>query len=357
MKIAVFGTETQLDHVCQLIRRADPDLEVRRLQLPGPERPLPELVPLVNELLAEEDVRAAVVAGACPAATEAVRQAVQAGLPVLAYVPLEASADVHYELGVIAQETGAWLMPWWPLLADPCYEAFERCVRRACASGKAVLEIHVNVADDPSVWDRRVVELLGVAERLGFQPREVMAARRPTGELELSGDVSDRLAIRMTVRRGTSPAAELLLQTADGTACRWSVGVVCDGEAQVVSPPHDAQRAEQRLVERFVAAVGGEEPAGQWEEVLRVLAVVDAARHSLRRRRAELVTEGVASAETHFKATMAMWGCGLLWALVLIVPAAVVLESLGVRVGAVLAGGALLVLALFLVLQLLKPSG
>ncbi len=367
MKVVLIGSDSERGRVRDLLRRACFGTATLELALPGPEVPLPELVASINQLLAEADVGAAVVVGgrvAAAATHEAVRQAVQAGLPVLTEVPLDPSADVHYELGVIAQETGAQLVPYWPMLADPCCERFAARARRVSSAEGAVLEIELDTATQrPLLADPSLAQLIGVAAELGFRPREVLATEQPTGELELRGFVSEQHALKLIVRQADAARVRLTLRTAQATICRWTVARACrfeDGLAEQVPGEvdrrHEPALAEEQFLTQFMRAAAGQgDPPANWDAALAAMAVLEAARYSMERKRTEPVTEGVASPETQFKATMTMWGCGLLWLLLLLVPTAVALESFGFAAAPALVGGLVVVLVLFLVVQFLKP--
>jgi hypothetical protein len=76
------------------------------------------------------------------------------------------------------------------------------------------------------------------------------------------------------------------------------------------------------LVEAFEAALSRPAaPAGpvSWQDEIRCLELDDAARRSVGRRRASLLEYPEATEEAGFKGTMTLAGCGLLWAIILLV--------------------------------------
>jgi hypothetical protein len=72
------------------------------------------------------------------------------------------------------------------------------------------------------------------------------------------------------------------------------------------------------VIEAFERAVAGQPAAVAWQDEVRLLELDDAARRSVEKRRVHLMEYQETSEEVGFKGTMALAGCGLLWAVLLL---------------------------------------
>src|SRR5262249_40314352 len=72
------------------------------------------------------------------------------------------------------------------------------------------------------------------------------------------------------------------------------------------------------VVEAFERAAAGQPAAVSWQDEVRLLEVDDGARRSVEKRRVHRMEYQEASEEVGFKGTMALAGCGLLWAVLLL---------------------------------------
>ena len=315
----------------------------------------------VNELLAEPDVGAVIVLSRCAAASAAVRQAAQAGLPVLCLVPVEASLDVHYELAVLAEQAGARLYPYWPQRLDPCYEQL-RARAHAVRSAPTVLDVILGAETAQLAFDPGFLLANALAAGMGYLPEEVLALRDPDGTVRVVGERSDGHTVQFLVKSSQEPGFRVSLrsETESRPELCWRCSERCRLEsAHATLSDHATDDAERRLVQAFLQAAGGSEvELATWDELLRALEVAEAVRRSLGRRRAVTVRAGLASPETQFKAAMTMWGCGLLSALVVLLPAIALLEFIGLRghhLAMAILVALLVALGLFLLAQFLKP--
>jgi predicted dehydrogenase len=334
----------------------------------------PRRCPDVEEILADPAIEAVIVAGAPVARAAQLRRALQSERHVLCVHPADDSPDVGYEAALVQRDTGCVLMPLLPEGRHPSFRRLAELIEQVpegqaprsplgafgllAFEREATGEVLGNTAEGlkPAVpgWD--VLRRLGgeVIEVLAFAATEELAPGAPAllaGRFEKGG------LFQMTLLPGRASASWRLVVT--GTT----------GEAELTFPQgwhgpgilewRDAagERHEEyqerwdswpALVEAFEAAVGRKEkPEGlTWQDAVRALELDDAARRSVERRRVNALDYQEVSEEVGFKGTMTLLGCGLLWAVVLLL-----IGSLWVRwVGWLI----LPLLLVFITLQLLR---
>ncbi len=327
----------------------------------------PRRVGDVEEVLADPQVEAVIVAGGLDSRPALLRRAAQSERHVLCVHPADRTSDVAHEAAMIRADTGCVLLPLLP-------EALHPGVRRLAEIARAAAEPPRLVEFER--WSTE--ELAGGAdaggEAVGLPGWDVLRA--------VGGEVAEVFALAETEEE-LSPAAPLLLagRFADGllwqasylpqqSEPRWRLALV--GRAGRVSLEFEGgwpgparlsytdeggtARAETwpafnpwaAVVEVFDEAVRDRRAALplSWADALRGLELDDAARRSALRRRSSTLEYQEATEEASFKGTMTLVGCGLLWlSLVLLI-----LSAWIPKIGWVIAP----VFAVFLVLQVLR---
>jgi predicted dehydrogenase len=308
----------------------------------------PRRCPDVEEVLADPAIDAVIVAGAPAVRAAQLRRALQSERHVLCVHPADDSPDVGYEADLLRRDTGCVLMPLLPEALHPSFRRLAELIDQPAEGQQprsplgalellrfersAAGEVLENTAEglSPSVagWD--VLRRLGgeVVEVLAFAEGEELAAGAAVlvaGRFEKGGV----LGMTLLPRRGSS--------------CWRLVATGTAGEAELTFPQgwHGPALLEWRdaaggrheehqerfdawpgLVEAFEAAVGrtreGGPPGPSWQDALRALELDDAARRSVSRRRASAMDYQEVSEEVGFKGTMTLLGCGLLWAVLLL---------------------------------------
>jgi hypothetical protein len=119
-----------------------------------------------------------------------------------------------------------------------------------------------------------------------------------------------------------------------------------DAAGELQEEAWDAWDPWPALAARFEAATAGAAGSPSWLDAVRGLELDDAARRGVERRRSSVLDYQEASEEVGFKGTMTLVGCGLLWAMLLLLAASYWIPGLRwVIVG---------LLVLFLGMQLLR---
>jgi predicted dehydrogenase len=309
----------------------------------------------VEEVLADPAVEAVIVAGAPSVRPAQLRRALQAERHVLCVHPADGTPDIAYEAALLARDTGRLLVPILPEGLHPSVRRLAEFVDRAPgkspvgafqallverASPGEVLE-NTGVAGLPPAipgWD--VLRRLGgeVAEVSALAAGEEPAAGEPlllAGRFERGGLFQvtllpqQRAPFWRLVVLGSAGRAELLFpQGWDGpSVLEWR-----DPSGQTCEEYRERWDPWPAVVEAFEAAqqplssFSGERSsrgfssgaACDWQDEVRALELDDAARRSVARRRANVMEYQEASEEVGFKGTMALAGCGMLWAVLLL---------------------------------------
>jgi predicted dehydrogenase len=291
----------------------------------------------VEEVLADPDVEAVIVAGEPAVRPAQLRRALQSERHVLCVYPPDQTTDAVYEADLIRQDTGRTLFPLLPGSTHPGVRRLADFLRLAGKDDSPVspvgafrlLEMEC-VAPRPADgkptfpgWD--LLRALGgeIAEVSGFAVGEHAETDDPvlaSGRFERGGlfhvtylpdhvDVPSRLTVI-----GDRGRADLLFPVGwQGPAfLDWR-----DESGEFHEEAWDAWDPWPSLVERFEAAVAGKTPT--WLDAVRGAELDDALRRSIERRRTSLMEYQEASEETGFKGTMTLVGCGLIWAIILFV--------------------------------------
>lgn len=294
----------------------------------------------VEEALADPAVEAVIVAGPAAVRAEQLRRALQSERPVICVHPADEKPDAAYEAAMLQVDTKQALLPILPEGQHPAIGRLKEFIDREGArsplgafrlltferqeSGEVLANAELRRPGFPG-WD--VLRQLGgeLGEVSAFADHEAVEAGQPVllaGRFEKGGLFQETLIPRQP-------------QT------RWQLVVVgARGQVELVFPQGwngpafllDAEGREEYwprwdpwpgMIAAFEATLAGQPAAISWQDEVRMLELDDAARRSVEKRRVHLMEYQEASEEVGFKGTMALAGCGLLWAVLLLVIASV----------------------------------
>jgi predicted dehydrogenase len=299
-----------------------------------------------EEVLADPAVVAVIVAGAPSQRPAQLRRALQAERHVLCVHPADDSPEIAYEAAMIQRDTGCVLLPLLPEGLHPGVARLRQFVRRSEKDGEPtptglfrLLEVERVAAGEvldgvgaeagkPSFPDWDLLRALGgeVLEVSAFAAGEEPEAGQP---VLLAGRFEQGGLFQVTLVPGQpSPRRRLAVVGSAGRAelffpLGWQGPAFLEwhdetGEAR--EEHWERWDAWPALVEAFEAAL--RRPAAaplSWQDEVRCLELDDAARRSVGRRSASLLEYPEATEEAGFKGTMTLAGCGLLWAIILLV--------------------------------------
>jgi predicted dehydrogenase len=344
-----------------------------------------------EELLADPAVDAVLVAGGPGFRGAQLRRALQSERHVLCVHPADLSPEAAYEAAMLQKDTGCVLLPLLPDALHPAVRRLASFVHRekketdSPIGAFVLLEMEVagrgEVLDGmeagrkPSFpgWD--VLRALGgeVQEVTAFAEGEELLPGMPVlvaGRFERGGlfrvallphRPDDRLRLAVL---GSAGRVELLLpQGWDGPALldwrdasgelheeyweRWDPWTALVEAFEVAVAPQALVHAELHEAIREGAAPVPPTAAGPtWQDAVRCLELDDAARRSVERRRASALEYPEATEETGFKGTMTLVGCGMVWAILLLLILSAWVPAAGWLIGPLL--------VVFLALQLLR---
>jgi predicted dehydrogenase len=307
------------------------------------------LLPRWDAVLAAGGIDAVLVCGSDEAVIEAARQIAAAGLPLL-ILPRSAQGSTWiYELSLIRDEGNAWIAP---IFADRALAGYQR-IRSALDTGLLGRPLYLRIdreiqveggASGPGLTTRTLEDaLLQDVDLLRFLGGDY--SRVTAG---LSGATADRVAAAAITLAGEGlPEATWMLR---GTSSASRFNLVVAGEAGEVSvtlsgdPPAWSARTERVTLPDLDGSLGSDEgtavlgaieelwsrrrgpshspahpdgarpgpersDASAWTDLVRAFEVVDAARVSVRRRRAIDLHAEAASERNLFKSHMTTLGC------------------------------------------------
>jgi predicted dehydrogenase len=294
----------------------------------------------LEEMLADPEIEAVIVAGTPANRAVQLRRAMQSERHVLCVHPPDDSPDIGYEATLLQGDTKCILLP---LLTGPLHPAIVRLAQMARSGMRPLVElklielevwspadVYLN-ADQPGQrlsfpgWD--VLRRLGgeIVEVSALGPREELEPAQPLlilGRFE-SGALFQVTLIpyqqeprwRVTAT-GSHGRAELSfpLGWAGAAFLSWRGP---DGEWH--EDAHDAWDPWPAMVEVFEAALASRATEVTWQDAVRCLELDDAARRSVERRRSSTLEYQEVSEEVGFKGTMTLVGCGILWLVILLV--------------------------------------
>lgn len=296
----------------------------------------------VEEILADPQVLAVIVAGKLADRPAQLRRALQSERHVLCIHPADKSPDIAYEAAMIQADTKQVLFP---LLPESLHPAIRRLAEllRARQPGQGMIELIVEspgeflageAADPrPALPGWAVLRALAgeVAEVSAFAEQEQVSPGMP---LVLAGKFEQGGLFRSTYlparpqplwrlsSMGTFRAELVFPEGLAGPARLNWPGETGTGQEET----WDAWDPWPALVAAFEAQVARGPAARQpappppiWQDAIRSLELDDAVRRSIKYRRCTTLEYQEASEEVGFKGTMTLVGCGLLWLLLLLV--------------------------------------
>lgn len=330
-------------------------------------------VPALSDLdaaLATPGVEAVIVGGDDTLRAEGLRRAAGSGLPMIALHPPGPNADPYYQIALSRDETGAIVVPDLPARLHPGIEAIRaaldknelgefRSLRYELPAGRParglVLETYGRAVDVIRACLGEAETLSAVGDPPGDNPSlELVVSMRTTG--------GRRAEVR--IRAATEPdRACLVLDGAAGSlrfehdpgwlgSTRLVRRTPPDGETTTDIAPWNPHAIILRTLQEAVARREPPEPG--LLDGTRAMELAEAAQRSLRKGRTiDLVYEEM-SEEGNFKSVMTGLGCGLLLAILLVLPVALAGPVFGARWTLYLAWLVPPLLVLFLLVQLLR---
>jgi predicted dehydrogenase len=352
--------------------RAVADHPEHRLEAACPGfKEFPDL-PAVGDLdgaLAVAGVDAVIVGGEPDLRSEGLRRVAAVGFPCVCLHPPGVNADPYYQIALSQQETGALVVPDLPGRLHPATSAFAKALDDGGDLGEfralrydvpnAVGETDLAGQMFPKIVDLMRL-LLGEIEAVtatGDPPGD-----RPTQSLVVQLRAHDGRRGEIRVEGSTTEAARLVYSAAEGTlilehdasyhgVSRLIRRSTRDGETIVEIPPWDPQKA---ILETLSALVSGAPAHPDLLDGTRAMELAEAVPRSLRRgRTVDLFYEEMSEAG-NFKSVMTGVGCGLLVAIMVLVPAVMAAHALGWAWATYLLWLIPPILMLFLILQFLR---
>jgi myo-inositol 2-dehydrogenase/D-chiro-inositol 1-dehydrogenase len=325
--------------------------------------------PDLDAALATPGVEVVVVGGDDVLRAEGLRRAAGSGLPVVALHPPGENADPYYQVALSHSETGATVIPDLPARRHPAVAAL-----RAAIDKSELGEFRALRYELPA--DRSSGDLVR-----GVFSRAVDAVRACLGEIETITAVGDPPGDRPTLslvvqlravggRRaevrigGDSPQAVLVLE-GDGGSLAWEHDATWPGGPTrlVRRTPRDGAIATEIAPwdpHAAILAALDDARAGRADvhpdllDGTRAMELAEAATRSLRKGRTIDLFYEEMSEEGNFKSVMTGLGCGLLLAVLVVLPVALAGPVFGFRWTIYLAWLLPPLLVLFLLVQLLK---
>jgi predicted dehydrogenase len=334
--------------------------------------PAAQLVPDLEEVLADPAIDAVLVAGSPVNRPTQLRRALQSERHVLCVHPADQTPDAAYEAVLIQRDTRCVLLPLLPEALHPGVVRLAELCRPRTAAGLGRLRLveleraaRGAVLLDGGTGRRPALPGWDVLRRLGGEVAEVTAfaereALSPDAPVFVSGRFEQGGLFRASYLPHQAEARWRLSATGEDTRAELSFPEGWPGPAVLRWDDEAGATHEERwprwdpwraLVEAFDAvAEGGPASALRprlltWQAEVRCLELDDAARRSAERRRATVLEYPDATEEAGFKGTMTLVGCGLLLLVLLLAVFSAWVPKAGYAI--------LPLLALFLVLQFL----
>jgi hypothetical protein len=302
----------------------------------------------LEEVLADPDLDAAIVAGSESARSGQLRRALQAECHVVCVHPADLSPDIAYEAAMIQADTGRVLLPMLPMVLHP---GIARIAELARTESMRLLEMEIWSTEEvlldctqeghkPSLpgWD--VLRFIG-GEVGEIYLQSTQAELLPGSSLLLSGRFLTGTLIQATYLPNQAEAHwRLSLVTTTGrTKLVFAQG--WPGPAQLTDEENQSQMwpafhpwaawidyFEQVRAENTFKKPQPGQPSDAcltkspmalgWQDELRSLELDDAARRSVERGRSNTLDLQETTEEASFKGTMTLVGCSLIWLTVIV---------------------------------------
>lgn len=310
----------------------------------------------LEEVLADPDVEAVIVAGRPGERLDQLRRVLQSERPALCVHPVDRNADGAYEMNMLQGDTHQVVAPILPLAANRGVAEFADQVRASGPLQLVEAEFHAAAealfdgGDDgePHFPGWEVLRAVGgtIAEVQAFARDEAVRRGEP---VTVQGRFESGVLFRAVyLSRHSEPGLKLTARTATGDTWRHEASVRPEDWAELVDRFGSAV-ARMRGTPRAAPGAGPAADAGpgpSWLDEIRAAELDDATRRSIERRRAVTLDYQEANEDVGFKGTMTLVGCGLIWLIPLFLLLSVWLPHVGWLIIPVLLG--------FLLLQLLR---
>jgi predicted dehydrogenase len=311
----------------------------------------------LEEVLADPAIDAVIVAGGPGERLDQLRRVLQSERPALCVHPVDAKPDGAYEINMLQGDTHQVVLPILPFAASSTIAAVAEKLQSE--PPPRLIEIEYRERDEvlfegdgsaggPRFPGWEILRRLGgaVAEVQAFAREEAVHRGEPV-------TMQGRFENGTLFRAAYLPAqAEAMLRI-----------TVIDSGGETVAESLAVKEADfQRLVESFEAAVTRQRTAPRalpgagpatahgdaisWHDEIRAAELDAAARRSIERRRAVTLEYQTVNEEIGFKGTMTLVGCGMLWAIPVLLLISVWFPYVGWLIIPILFG--------FLLLQLLR---
>jgi hypothetical protein len=350
-----------------LLYQGDTPIETARGISPGVRRQADR-----EEILADPQVEAVIVA--TPAATrlDVLRRVLQSERSALCVRPVDRKPDGGHEINLLQGDLHQVVLPILPEAVAPELAELRRSVAELSPKQRRHLLIDVEVSatgdalfpdddEEPATFPgwtllRRLggeiveVEALADGEEIARGEPVIAQGRFIDGGLfrvvyrSRVAEQRTDVVIRLVAAADLSPTrqrGEALPSLARRAQIR--------GEYTAISEQFEAAVAELPHLPRATPGAGrsaADPTVLNWMDEVRALELDDAARRSIERRRASTLDYQEASEEVGFKGTMTLVGCGLLWAVILLLILSVWFPKVGWLI--------LPVVGAFLAMQLLR---
>ncbi|HEY1381730.1 MAG TPA: hypothetical protein VGF55_33335 [Gemmataceae bacterium] len=311
----------------------------------------------LEELLADPDVEAVIVAGEPGDRLDQLRRILQSERPALCVHPVDRKPDGAYEINLLQGDVHQVVLPILPLAVNPAVAEFAD--RLGTGPPPRLIEVEFRSpgdllfeGDGPAGgphfpgWD--------VLRRLGGAVAEVQAFAREEsvhrGEaVTVQGRFESGALFRAAYLPGCSESRlRLTADSLGGELAADRVAVGADDWSRLVTRFESAVD-RLRVTPRAAPGAGPAADTGAgltWLDEIRAAELDDAARRSIERRRGVTLEYQEVSEDVGFKGTMTLVGCGLLWFIPVLLILSVWLPQVGWLIVPVLFG--------FLLLQLLR---
>ena len=328
---------------------------------------IPSTVDL-DQALATQGVEAVIVGGAPDIRGECLRRTAAAGLPCICLHPPGENADPYYQIALSHQETGAVVVPDLPARLHPAVASFSKAMASAELGEFRGLRYDVPAAaGEHDLAGHTFPKTVDVMRLLLGEIEAVTATGDPPGDrpalslvVQLRAQDSRRGEVR--IETASTEPARLVLSAADGTLTlehapaflgpsRLIRRSARDGQSVVDIPAWDAKNA---ILGTLISLVAGAPAHPDLLDGTRAMELSEAVPRSLRRgRTVDLFYEEMSEAG-NFKSVMTGVGCGLLVAILLLVPAVMAAKALGWEWATYVLWLIPPILVLFLMLQFLR---
>jgi predicted dehydrogenase len=304
----------------------------------------------LEELLAEPELEAVIVAGSAAARPAQLRRALQSECHVLCVHPADPSPDVAYEAAMIQADTGRVLLPMLPAALHP---GMVRLAELARAEAARLVELEIWSTEEvlwesasadlkPGLpgWDilrfvgGEIGEIYVQSSHAELAPGEpvLVTGRFVNGTLLHAVYLPNQAEARLRVALVTT-TGRVTLDFAHGWPGAARLTLADDaGRAEAWEPFHPWQALIERFEQAVLAAAVRKPEPGRpddasltksppllgWHDELRALELDDAARRSAERGRSNTLDLQEATEEASFKGTMTLVGCSLIWLSVIV---------------------------------------